>query len=101
LLVGSTLIAGVFHHRHFHHTFKHFQPVFSPLIFSSFPTLLVLNHFFIHCYDTCLKVGLELERSFGGQAANLVKSAENSAATLIELITRHFPGKSTWYYVQK
>lgn len=38
------------------------------------------------------EVGLELERSFGGQAANLVKSAGNSAATLIELITRHFPG---------
>ncbi|RLM85249.1 UPF0553 protein-like [Panicum miliaceum] len=37
------------------------------------------------------EVGLELERSFGGQAANLVKSAGNSAATLIELITRHFP----------
>uniref|UniRef100_A0A804MSG0 Queuosine 5'-phosphate N-glycosylase/hydrolase n=1 Tax=Zea mays TaxID=4577 RepID=A0A804MSG0_MAIZE len=34
----------------------------------------------------------ELKRSFGGQAANLVKSAGNSAATLIELITRHFPG---------
>ncbi|WVZ66540.1 hypothetical protein U9M48_015744 [Paspalum notatum var. saurae] len=38
------------------------------------------------------EVGLELERSFGGQAANLVKSAGNSAAALIELITRHFPG---------
>ncbi|XP_006657903.1 queuosine salvage protein-like isoform X2 [Oryza brachyantha] len=37
------------------------------------------------------EVGLELERSFGGEAANLVKSAGNSAATLIELITRHFP----------
>lgn len=38
------------------------------------------------------EVGMELERSFGGQAANLVKSAGSSAATLIELITRHFPG---------
>ncbi|PWZ40227.1 UPF0553 protein [Zea mays] len=38
------------------------------------------------------EVGQELKRSFGGQAANLVKSAGNSAATLIELITRHFPG---------
>ncbi|BAF22060.1 uncharacterized protein [Oryza sativa Japonica Group] len=38
------------------------------------------------------EVGMELERSFGGEAANLVKSAGNSAATLIELITRHFPG---------
>lgn len=38
---------------------------------------------------------MELERSFGGEAANLVKSAGNSAATLIELITRHFPGKSS------
>jgi len=44
---------------------------------------------------------MELERSFGGQAANLVKSAGSSAATLIELITRHFPGKSTWYDVRK
>jgi len=45
---------------------------------------------------------LELERSFGGQAANLVKSAENSAATLIELITRHFPGKySTRHLIWK
>ncbi|KAK3125555.1 hypothetical protein QOZ80_7BG0606500 [Eleusine coracana subsp. coracana] len=38
------------------------------------------------------EVGLELQRSFGGEAANLVKAAGNSAATLIELITRHFPG---------
>ncbi|XP_008787167.1 queuosine salvage protein-like [Phoenix dactylifera] len=38
------------------------------------------------------EVGLELERSFGGQAANLVKSCGNSAITLVALVTRHFPG---------
>jgi hypothetical protein len=46
-----------------------------------------------------MKVGLELERSFGGSAANLVESAGNSAASLIELITRHFPGKSAVAHV--
>ncbi|KAJ1697476.1 hypothetical protein LUZ63_005988 [Rhynchospora breviuscula] len=38
------------------------------------------------------EVGQELERSFGGEAANLVKSSGNSAATLVKLIARHFPG---------
>ncbi|KAJ3673058.1 hypothetical protein LUZ60_006432 [Juncus effusus] len=38
------------------------------------------------------EVGFELERSFEGKAANLVKSCNNSASTLVTLITRHFPG---------
>lgn len=38
------------------------------------------------------EVGLELERSFGGEAANIVKSCGKSAVTLVALITRHFPG---------
>ncbi|XP_077233788.1 uncharacterized protein LOC143876060 isoform X2 [Tasmannia lanceolata] len=38
------------------------------------------------------EVGLELERSFGGKAANLVASCGKSAASLVDLIARHFPG---------
>ncbi|KAK9112154.1 hypothetical protein Scep_019673 [Stephania cephalantha] len=38
------------------------------------------------------EVGLELERSFGGKAANLVESCGKSAASLVALIARHFPG---------
>ncbi|XP_042443279.1 queuosine salvage protein-like [Zingiber officinale] len=38
------------------------------------------------------EVGIELERSYEGQAANLVKAAGNSAARLVTLVTRHFPG---------
>lgn len=38
------------------------------------------------------EVGLELERSFGGEAANLVKSSGKSAVSLVALITKHFPG---------
>ncbi|KAJ6803144.1 UPF0553 protein-like isoform X1 [Iris pallida] len=38
------------------------------------------------------EVGLELERSFGGQAAALVNSCGNSAVSLVALIARHFPG---------
>ncbi|XP_072992525.1 uncharacterized protein [Typha latifolia] len=38
------------------------------------------------------EVGLELERSFEGEAANLVKSCGNSAVSLVALIARHFPG---------
>ncbi|GLJ12920.1 hypothetical protein SUGI_0200560 [Cryptomeria japonica] len=38
------------------------------------------------------EVGTELEKSFGGKAANLVTAAGNSAVALVELVTRHFPG---------
>ncbi|WOL12642.1 UPF0553 protein-like [Canna indica] len=38
------------------------------------------------------EVGLELERNFGGEAANLVKASGKSAANLVTLVTRHFPG---------
>ncbi|CAL9056003.1 uncharacterized protein LOC135676749 [Musa acuminata AAA Group] len=38
------------------------------------------------------EVGLELERNFGGEAANLVKASKNSAASLISIITSNFPG---------
>ncbi|XP_010939134.1 uncharacterized protein [Elaeis guineensis] len=38
------------------------------------------------------EVGLELERSFKGEAANIVKSCGNSAVTLVALVARHFPG---------
>ncbi|KAG9440486.1 hypothetical protein H6P81_020651 [Aristolochia fimbriata] len=38
------------------------------------------------------EVGAELERSFRGKAANLVESCGKSAATLVALIARHFPG---------
>ncbi|XP_008800649.1 queuosine salvage protein-like isoform X2 [Phoenix dactylifera] len=38
------------------------------------------------------EVGLELERSFKGEAANLVKSCGNSAVTLVALVARYFPG---------
>lgn len=39
-----------------------------------------------------VKVGLELERSFEGKASKLVESCDNSAAKLVALMTRHFPG---------
>lgn len=39
------------------------------------------------------QVGLGLERSFKGEAANIVKSCGNSAVTLVALVARHFPGK--------
>lgn len=38
------------------------------------------------------EVGTELEKSFGGKAANLVTAAGNSVVCLVELVTRHFPG---------
>eukprot|EP00249_Psilotum_nudum_P003991 c17513_g1_i1 orf=190-1119(+) len=38
------------------------------------------------------EVGIELEKNFEGQAANLVTSANGSAVTLVKLVTRHFPG---------
>ncbi|CAN6450301.1 unnamed protein product [Victoria cruziana] len=38
------------------------------------------------------EVGLELERSFQGKAINLVEHCGKSAVTLVDLITRHFPG---------
>ncbi|XP_043708144.1 queuosine salvage protein-like [Telopea speciosissima] len=38
------------------------------------------------------EVGQELERNFGGKAANLVESCGKSAVYLVALITRHFPG---------
>ncbi|KAM0937770.1 putative queuosine salvage protein family [Dioscorea sansibarensis] len=38
------------------------------------------------------EVGQELERSFGGEAANLVKGCGKSAVSLVTLVARHFPG---------
>ncbi|QDZ24427.1 queuosine salvage protein [Chloropicon primus] len=38
------------------------------------------------------EVGIELGRSFGGQAANLVRAANQSAAELVRLVVAHFPG---------
>ncbi|PKU59468.1 queuosine salvage protein [Dendrobium catenatum] len=38
------------------------------------------------------EVGLELDRSFGGKATNLVKASGNSALSLVALVTKHFPG---------
>ncbi|KAK4780601.1 hypothetical protein SAY87_016707 [Trapa incisa] len=38
------------------------------------------------------EVGLELERSFGGKASNLVDLCGKSAVKLVTLIARHFPG---------
>lgn len=38
------------------------------------------------------EVGLELERSFGGKASNLVKACGNSALSLVALVAKHFPG---------
>ncbi|RVW57440.1 Queuosine salvage protein [Vitis vinifera] len=38
------------------------------------------------------EVGLELERSFEGKASKLVESCGKSAANLVALVTRHFPG---------
>ncbi|XP_021907947.1 UPF0553 protein-like [Carica papaya] len=38
------------------------------------------------------EVGQELERSFGGKASNIVESCGKSAAQLVALVTRHFPG---------
>lgn len=38
------------------------------------------------------QVGRELERSFDGQAANLVVAAKGSAVALVDLVTKHFPG---------
>ncbi|PKI71297.1 queuosine salvage protein-like [Punica granatum] len=38
------------------------------------------------------EVGVELERSFGGKASNLVESSGKSAVKLVALVTRHFPG---------
>lgn len=45
-----------------------------------------------------IQVGLELERSFGGEAAALVKSCGNSAVCLVALIARHFPGILSSYF---
>lgn len=39
-----------------------------------------------------VQVGFELERSFCGKASNLVESCGKSAAKLVTLVTRHFPG---------
>ena len=38
------------------------------------------------------QVGTELERSFDGQAVNLVAAAKGSALALVDLVTKHFPG---------
>ncbi|KAF6159777.1 hypothetical protein GIB67_030035 [Kingdonia uniflora] len=38
------------------------------------------------------EVGMVLENNFGGKAANLLESCGKSAASLVSLITRHFPG---------
>lgn len=38
------------------------------------------------------EVGVKLERNFGGEAANLVRACEKSAASLVVLIAQHFPG---------
>lgn len=38
------------------------------------------------------EVGLELERSFDGKASKLVESCGKSAAKLVALVARHFPG---------
>ncbi|PIA44134.1 hypothetical protein AQUCO_01700035v1 [Aquilegia coerulea] len=38
------------------------------------------------------EVGLELEKNFGGKAANIVESCGKSATTLVATIARHFPG---------
>ncbi|MCO5605759.1 hypothetical protein L7F22_059943 [Adiantum nelumboides] len=38
------------------------------------------------------EVGIELNRSFSGKAANLVATANGSALTLVNLIASHFPG---------
>lgn len=38
------------------------------------------------------KVGAELEKCFDGKASNLVDSCGKSAAKLVELVARHFPG---------
>ncbi|KAK9678476.1 hypothetical protein RND81_11G214000 [Saponaria officinalis] len=38
------------------------------------------------------EVGRELERNFEGKASKLVESCGKSAAKLVELVTRHFPG---------
>lgn len=43
------------------------------------------------------KVGLELERSFGGKASKLVESCDKSAAKLVTLIASHFPGIFVFY----
>ena len=39
------------------------------------------------------QVGTELERSFDGQAANLVTAAKGSAVALVDLVTKHFAGR--------
>ncbi|KAL5713644.1 hypothetical protein ACHQM5_015700 [Ranunculus cassubicifolius] len=38
------------------------------------------------------EVGLELEKNFGGKAANIVERCGKSAVSLVDTITRHFPG---------
>eukprot|EP00250_Pteridium_aquilinum_P008675 c18122_g2_i1 orf=404-1345(+) len=38
------------------------------------------------------EVGIELNRSFGGKASNLVTAANGSAIALVNLIASHFPG---------
>ncbi|KAF5176972.1 Queuosine salvage protein [Thalictrum thalictroides] len=38
------------------------------------------------------EVGLELEKNFGGKAANIVEACGKSAATLVATIARQFPG---------
>ncbi|EFJ11753.1 hypothetical protein SELMODRAFT_446845 [Selaginella moellendorffii] len=38
------------------------------------------------------EVGTELERSFDGQAVNLILAARGSAVALVELVAMHFPG---------
>lgn len=38
------------------------------------------------------EIGASLAASFGGQASNLVASAEGSASALVDLVTMHFPG---------
>ncbi|KAF9600739.1 hypothetical protein IFM89_012183 [Coptis chinensis] len=38
------------------------------------------------------EVGMELEKNFGGKAANIVESCGKSAVSLVAMIARHFPG---------
>lgn len=38
------------------------------------------------------EVGMELEKSFGGKAVNIVEASGKSAVSLVAIIARHFPG---------
>ena len=51
------------------------------------------DHLSVSLISSIFQVGSVLEESFGGKAANLVKSCGNSASTLVHLLTQYFPGK--------